>query len=172
MMGDKDYLTCRVPRVKNSLSQITSVPVPWADDGERHTHDFEDYAIKVLQATHNQTKAGELLDVSYEKINRVMYNSVERGLTRRNLSADTIISEQAKEKSVGGGQRPDTAIHGNPFRRSIYRDAVGVGQGGVCRYLPAGRQVWVPFLGAIKKSVRRLTSCMTNSTWLPILTKA
>jgi transposase len=78
--------------VKNSLGEVSSIPVPWANDEERHTHDFENYAIKLLQATHNQTKAGELLDVSYEKINRVMHNSVERGLSRRELSSEKIIS--------------------------------------------------------------------------------
>jgi len=57
----------------------------------------------LLQATHNQTKAGELLDVSYEKINRVMHNSVERGLTRRELSSEKIISINIDEKSYKKG---------------------------------------------------------------------
>src|SRR3990170_2601538 len=110
LMGYKTYLYCCVPRVKNSLGNVSSIPVPWANDEERHTHEFENYAIKLLQATHNQTKAGELLDVSYEKINRVMSNSVERGLARRELSSEKIISINIDEKSYKKGHNYITVI--------------------------------------------------------------
>ncbi|MBU2444947.1 MAG: hypothetical protein KJ666_05165 [Bacteroidetes bacterium] len=66
ILGYNSYLYCRVPTrhdiailwqgVKNSLGNVVSIPVPWADDDGRHTKKFDDYAIKVLKATHNQTK--------------------------------------------------------------------------------------------------------------------
>jgi len=49
-MGYKTYLYCCLPRVENSLGDVSNTPVPWANDEERHTHAFENYAIKLLQA--------------------------------------------------------------------------------------------------------------------------
>jgi transposase len=57
-MGSICFIHCRDPRIKNSDGKLISVPVPWSDEDERHTTVFENYAIKVLQVTHNQTKAG------------------------------------------------------------------------------------------------------------------
>lgn len=39
--------------------------------------------IDLLQATKNQTKTAELLRLSFIQINRIMYNAVERGLSKR-----------------------------------------------------------------------------------------
>jgi len=80
ILGYNSYLYCRVPRVKNSLGNIVSVPVPWADEDNRTTKRFDDYAIKLLKATKNQTSTGELLGISYEKVNRIISISVERGI--------------------------------------------------------------------------------------------
>jgi transposase len=99
-----------VPRIKNSDGKVISVPVPWSDEDERHTRAFENYAIKVLQGTHNQTKAGEILNVSYEKMNRIMKNAVERGLERRNLSKDEIIHISIDEKSYKKEHQYSTII--------------------------------------------------------------
>lgn len=38
----------------------------------------------MLQATKNQTKTAQLLRMGFGQINRIMYNAVERGLSRRN----------------------------------------------------------------------------------------
>lgn len=38
----------------------------------------------MLQATKNQTKTAQLLRMSFIQINRILYNSVERGMARRN----------------------------------------------------------------------------------------
>jgi transposase len=109
-MGATCFIHCRVPRIKNSDGKVISVPVPWSDEDERHTRAFENYAIKVLQGTHNQTKAGEILNVSYEKMNRIMKNAVERGLERRNLSKDEIIHISIDEKSYKKGHQYATII--------------------------------------------------------------
>ena len=184
LMGYKTYLYCCVPRVKNSSGEVSSVPVPWANDEERHTHDFENYAIKVLQATHNQTKAGELLAVSYEKINRVMCKSVKRGLTRRELGSDKIISLNLDEKSYKKGHNYVTVISEQAKNRVI--------EVGKDRTLEATEtllnttfteeqlsslkavcvDMWEPFMSAIKKNALKLRLSMTNFMWSSILTKA
>lgn len=110
MMGYACFLHCRVPRIKNSDGKIISFPVPWADDDERLTRKFENYAIRVLKATDNQTKAAELLGVSYEKINRIMSNSVEHELKPRKLSEDQIPYIGIDEKSYKKGHHYATII--------------------------------------------------------------
>ena len=179
IMGYKTYLYCRVPRVKNSIGKVSSIAVPWAEDDERHTHDFENYAIRILQATQNQTKAGELLDVSYEKINRVMSNSVERGLSRRNLASDTIVSLNIDEKSYKKGHRYATVISEQKRKRVIEvgRDRTQestetlLGEVFTETQLASIKAVcvdmWNPFIGAIKKSVRVLRLCMISFTLSP-----
>jgi len=183
LMGYKTYLYCCVPRVKNSLGNVSSIPVPWANDEERHTHEFENYAIKLLQATHNQTKAGELLDVSYEKINRVMSNSVERGLARRELSSEKIISINIDEKSYKKGHNYITVISQQTRSRVL--------EVGKERTLEATESLlnttfteeqlsslkavcvdmWDPFISAIKKSVHKLKLFTINFTSSSILIK-
>jgi transposase len=184
MLGYKTYLYCRVPRVKNSLGKISSIAVPWADDDERHTRDFENYATRVLQATKNQTQAGELLDVSYEKVNRVMRNSVERGLSRRDLSSETIVSLSIDEKSYKKGHCYATIISEQTRKRVI---DVGKERTQESAELLMGKafteeqlssikavcvDMWDPFISAIKKSVRTLRSFMISFTLLPISIKA
>ncbi len=86
VMQYQTYLHCRIPRLKRpSTGEITSCPVPWADEGERHSLLFEDRTIEILQATGTQTRAGALMQVSYEKVNRIMRRAVSRGLKRRKL---------------------------------------------------------------------------------------
>ena len=39
-LGFQTYLLCRVPRIKNSLGEILSVPIPWSDDDPRQSKEF------------------------------------------------------------------------------------------------------------------------------------
>lgn len=155
----RSYLYCCVPRVKNSLGEVVSVPLPWAEDEERHTKKFEDYAIKVLQATHNQTQAGKLLGVSYEKMNRVMCNSTARGLQRRQLAQEEIAAINMDEKSYKKGHQYATVISDSKGSRilEVGKDRTQAAteelldktftkpqlqkMKAVCVDLPAGRQV-------------------------------
>jgi len=183
MMGYKTYLYCCVPRVKNSLGKVSSIAVPWSDDDERHTRDFENYAIRVLKATHNQTKAGELLDVSYEKINRVMLNSVDRGLSRRKLADDRIISINIDEKSYEKGQHYVTVISEKERSRVIEagKERTEEATEVLLRKTLTETQLtslravcvdmWDAFICAIKKTVRMLKSYTTNFMWCPISIK-
>lgn len=178
------YLHCSVPRVKNSFGEVVSVPLPWAEDEERHTKKFEDYAIKVLKATHNQTKAGELLGVSYEKMNRVMCNSVERGLQRRQLDKEDIPTINIDEKSYKKGHQYATVISDSKGSRIL---EVGKNRTQAAteelldktfteQQLQKMKAVcvdmWDPFIAAVKKNALMLRLCTTNFMWSNISIKA
>lgn len=58
--------------------------------------------IDILQATKNQTKTASLLQMSFGQVNRIMYNAVERGLSRRsNLNEIKHISIDEKSFKRG-----------------------------------------------------------------------
>jgi len=118
-MGYQTYIYCRVPRIKNSDGKIVSLPLPWAADNERHTHAFENYAVIVLKATHNQTQAGNILNCSYEKVNRVMHRAVERGMERRKLEEDEVIRIGIDEKSYKKGHNYATVISDSEKKESL-----------------------------------------------------
>jgi len=82
-MQFKTFINCCVPRIKDSQGKVLTVKTPWADDYERHTYMFERVAIDILRATKNQTKTAELLRCGFNVINRIIHNSVKRGLNNR-----------------------------------------------------------------------------------------
>jgi len=91
----KTYLVCRLPRIKNQQEKVITVKPPWGSKGVSFSYQFEEKVIDVLQATKNQTKTAELMNCSFNMVNRIMHNSVERGMERRpkeleftNLSID------------------------------------------------------------------------------------
>lgn len=183
ILGYNSYLHCRVPRVKNSLGNIISIPLPWAGDDDRHTRRFNDYAIKVLKATHNQTKAGELLGISYEKVNRIMCTSVERGLQRRQLSKDAIPVINIDEKSYKKGHQYITVISDSKGNRvlEVGKDRTKTATEELLEKTFTNQQLsemkavcvdmWDPFISAVKKNLRTLRLYMINSTLSSILTK-
>jgi transposase len=191
ILGCNSYLYCRVPRVKNSLGNIVSVPVPWAEDDNRNTKRFDDYAIKVLKATKNQTSAGELLGISYEKVNRIMCimachpcGSVERGLNRRQLEKEAIPAIHIDEKSYKKGQKYITVISDGKGKRvlEVGKDRTSSATEELLEKTFTNKQLtdmkvvcvdmWDPFIAAVKKSVQMLKSFTINFTLSSTLTKA
>ena len=79
----RTYLVCRLPRVKNQQEKVITVKPPWGLKGVSFSYQFEEKVINALQATKNQTKAAELMNCSFNMVNRIMHNSVERGMERR-----------------------------------------------------------------------------------------
>lgn len=184
ILGKHCYLHCCIPRIKNSLGEVISVPLPWADDDERHTKMFEDYAIKVLKATHNQTKAGELLGVSYEKVNRVMCNSVDRGLQRRQLDKEEITTINMDEKSYKKGHQYATVISDSKGNRilEVGKDRTQIAteellektftQSQLQKMKAVCVDMWPPFIAAVKKNVLTQRLCTINFMWSNISIKA
>ena len=81
-MQFKTFINCKVPRIKSSKG-VKTIKVPWADSFERHTYLFERLVIDLLKATKNQTQTAKLLRCGFNVINRIIHNSVERGMKRR-----------------------------------------------------------------------------------------
>ena len=79
----KTFINAKIPRIKDKNGKITSVRVPWADDGKHHSYLFEKLVIDWLLATKNQTKTAQMMQCSFNLVNSIMHNATERGLQRR-----------------------------------------------------------------------------------------
>ncbi len=86
-MQFETILHCRIPRVKCKDHGVKSAEIPWAEERSRFTALFERLAIDVLLACQNQTKAKEMLRLSWDEIHNVQDRAVKRGLERRRLEA-------------------------------------------------------------------------------------
>lgn len=82
-MQFKTYINSSVPRITSKEGKVKTINVPWADAHERHTYMFERLAIDILKSSKNQTKTSEILRCGFNVINRIVHQSVERGLKRR-----------------------------------------------------------------------------------------
>lgn len=104
-MQYKTYISCRLPRVKNTEGKVVTITPPWASKHERHTKLFEHAIIDLLLATKNQTKTAELMRCGFNVINRVIHLSTKRGLSRRDLSGLVINHLSIDEKSFKKGHK-------------------------------------------------------------------
>src|SRR5699024_8929828 len=104
-MQYKTYICCRLPRVKDKEGKVKTVTPPWASKHERHTFLFEQLAIDLLLATKNQTKTAEILRCGFNVINRIMYVSTERGLSRRDYKSHKFDHLSIDEKSFKSGHQ-------------------------------------------------------------------
>ncbi len=102
-MQYKTFLSCRLPRIKNKEGKVKTVKPSWASGYERHTYLFEHAIIDLLKATKNQTKTAEFMRCSFNVVNRIIHNSTQRGLQRRNLSELVIRELSIDEKSFKKG---------------------------------------------------------------------
>ena len=79
----KTYLTGNLPRITCPEHGVNSIAVSWAEPFSHFTMLFERFAINLLQATQNQTKAAAILKISFSQIHSIMSKAVNRGLSRR-----------------------------------------------------------------------------------------
>lgn len=86
-MQFETLLHCRVPRVKCKEHGVKSADVPWAGKHSRFTAMFERLAIEMLLACQNQTKAMQVLRLSWDETHRIQERAVKRGLKRRSTKA-------------------------------------------------------------------------------------
>jgi transposase len=113
----KTYIKAKLPRIKDIEGNIKTIKPPWANLSDRSTYLFEKRVIDTLLATKNQTKTSELLRCSFNLTNRIMHQSVERGLERRD---DNIIYTHLSidEKSFKKGHNYITVLS-NPNTGNI-----------------------------------------------------
>ena len=168
------YLHCRIPRIKTTGGQIESVIVPWAEEDTRHTYLFEDKVIKIIQSTHNQTKSGEIMKLSQEKVNYIMHKAVKRGLSRRNLQEENILHLSIDEKSYGKGHNYVTVLS-NPKTGQVIDVSKGRDLSSVDEVLQKSLKpktieniqsfccdMWDAYMNGLKKTAQMLNLCMTN----------
>lgn len=104
-MDYETWIVCRLPRIKNSFGKLHDIPTDWSEPNHSHTMKFENKCIETFQATHCQSSAARLMRISPDKICGVMHRAVMRGLERRDLTKQPVLSISIDEKSYGKGQR-------------------------------------------------------------------
>ena len=80
----KTYIKAQLPRIKDANGNIKTLKPYWGGLTSRITHLFEKKVIDTLLATKNQTKTSGLLRCSFSLVNRIIHQSTQRGLQRRN----------------------------------------------------------------------------------------
>ena len=88
-----------IPRVDCATHGVLQVQVPWAEPHARFTMLFERFAIDVLERC-SQTKAAEILELSFDGAHHIMERAVTRGLLRRKttMAAHIGVDEKAYKK--------------------------------------------------------------------------
>lgn len=109
VMQFKTFINAKIPRVKLKDGNIKSITTPWADEGNRHTYLFERLVIDWLLASKNQTQTANMLRCGFNLVNRIMHNSCQRGMERRD---DNIVYKQIciDEKSFQKGHNYVTVL--------------------------------------------------------------
>ena len=79
----KTILICRVPRLDCPEHGKRTLPVPWSRPHSRFTLLFERLAIDLLRNFKKQYRVSDQLRISFDQLNRIMQQAVERGLERR-----------------------------------------------------------------------------------------
>ena len=105
----KTILEGSVPVVECPEHGAQTVRVPWAEGSSRFTQLFERFAIEVLQAC-SASKAGELLDISWDQADGIKQRAVRRGLALRQLAGLHYVC--VDEKAVGHGHDYVTIVTG------------------------------------------------------------
>lgn len=82
-MQFQTILHSRIPRVECPTHGIKTISAPWAEERSRFTLLFERLAIDLLLGCQNQTKAGEILRLSWDEIHEIQGRAVMRGCSRR-----------------------------------------------------------------------------------------
>ncbi len=107
-MQFQTILHCRIPRVKCQEHGVKSIDVPWSEKNSRFTALFERLSIDVLLGCQNQTKAKELLKLSWDEVHLIQEKAVQRGFQRRDEGALHYIG--VDEKSFLKGHRYATVL--------------------------------------------------------------
>jgi len=95
-------LRCAVPRCECEEHGVKTVTVPWAEPNSRYSTRFEAFAVEVLLASRSVTQAAELLQLSWDGVQRIIDRAVVRGMARR--TTDGIKRVGLDEKSFLRGQ--------------------------------------------------------------------
>ncbi|QDV22536.1 ISL3 family transposase [Aureliella helgolandensis] len=113
----KTELRARVPRSHCAKCGVKAIAVPWSGKHSRSTLLFEAFAVEVLQACANLSRASCLLGLSWDAVHTIIKRAVDRGLSRRKL--DDIKHVGLDEKSFGKGHNHVSAMTDSDNRRVL-----------------------------------------------------
>ncbi len=176
-MEYQTWICCRLPRVKNSFGEYHLIPIDWAEPKLSHTNKFENKCIVTLQHTRCQKSAAALMRMSDDKMCGIMHRSVDRGLSRRDLTKQPVAGLSIDEKSYGKGQQYISvltdATNGKvldiaPGR--LEEDASALLQkvfnpDQLCEIKKVCCDMWEGYMKALKKTVSMPNLSMTSFTW-------
>lgn len=108
-MQFKTILHCKIPRINCSEHGVKTVKTDWAEKYSRYTMMFEKWAIQVLLACKNHTRAKELLGLSWDEIHNIQKRAVDRGLARREEIQTEYLG--VDEKSFLNGHKYITVLY-------------------------------------------------------------
>jgi transposase len=79
----KTYIKAKLPRIEDETGKVSTLKPSWSTANNRHSYLFERKVIDTLLATKNQTKTSNLLQCSFDLVNRIMHLATARGLGMR-----------------------------------------------------------------------------------------
>jgi len=158
-MQFQTILHCRIPRVKCSEHGVKSIDIPWADKRSRFTALFERLAIDVLLGCQNQTKAKELLRLSWDEVHHIQEKAVQRGLERREMAGLQYIG--IDEKDFLKGHKYITVVSDLDHARvlDVAEDRKEESVLGILNNIPEGQRatieavamdMWEPYKNAVE----------------------
>lgn len=161
-MQFQTILHCRIPRVGCSEHGVKSIEVPWAEGRSQFTALFERLAIDVLLACQNQTKAKELLRISWDEVHRIQERAVERGLARRTEVELKHIG--VDEKSFLKGYKYATVVSdlGKACVIDVAKDRNEESLSGILEAMAEGQRagvkavamdIWDPYMNAVQRTL-------------------
>jgi transposase len=108
-MQFKTILHCKIPRINCSEHGIKTIKTDWAEKYSRYTMMFEKWAIQVLLACKNHSRAKDLLGLSWDEIHNIQKRAVSRGLERRTELQTEYLG--VDEKSFRKGHKYVTVLY-------------------------------------------------------------
>ena len=159
-MQFQTILHCRIPRVSCSEHGTKSIDFPWAEKNSRFTALFERLSIDVLLGCQNQSKAKELLKLSWDEVHLIQEKAVQRGLGRR--VGGELKHIGVDEKSFLKGHQYATVLSDldNPRVLDVARDRKEESLGELLNKLPQAQRdnieavaqdMWEPFINAVEQ---------------------
>ena len=107
-MQFETILLARLPRCKCKDCGVKTLTPEWAEKHSRFTLMFEAFALNVLEAASDISKASKLLGLSWDCVQSIMDRAVERGLERRDNAPPEHVG--IDEKSFKRSQSYITAL--------------------------------------------------------------
>lgn len=153
---------CRVPRVNCSEHGTKSMAIAWAEKGSRFTALFERLSIDVLLGCQNQSKAKELLKLSWDEVHLIQEKAVKRGLGCRVLGELKHIG--VDEKSFLKGHQYATVLSDldNPRVLDVARDRKEESLGELLNKIQQQERdhitavaidMWEPYINAVQQQL-------------------